>query len=90
MRFSFNEKYSGTINSFFEVDRKDAHHEKVLLLRIASFEDLIRLKSFLMEYEFNICIFKLVKHFFISFRISFPYIGSSVINLKELYPFEIA
>ena len=56
--FSFVEKYSGTMNSLFVVERKDAHQENVLLLKIANFEDLIILKSFLIDSEFNIDIFK--------------------------------
>ena len=71
--FSVTEKFSGTINSIFEVDKKDAHHENVLLLKIANFEDLIILKSFLIDSEFNIDIFKSIKCFFISFKNSSPY-----------------
>ena len=74
IRLSFIEKFFGTINSIFEVDKKDAHQEKVLLLRIANFEDLMRLKSFLMESDFKSCIFKSIKYFLISFKTSSPYI----------------
>ena len=58
IRFSLIEKLEGTKNSFFEFDKKDAHQEKVLLLRIANFEDLIILKSFLIESDFRIDICK--------------------------------
>ena len=61
IRFSFNEKEYGTINNFFELERNDAHHEKVLFPKIANFEDLIILKSFLIEFDFIIEICKLVK-----------------------------
>ena len=73
IRFAFFEKFFGTINSIFEFDRKDAHHEKVELLWIANFVDPMRLKSFLMESDFKSCIFKSIKYFFISFKTSFPY-----------------
>ena len=36
--FSSNEKFDGTKNSFFELDKNEAHHEYVLLLKIANFE----------------------------------------------------
>ena len=58
IRFSLIEKLEGTKNSFFEFDKKDAHQEKVLLLKIANFEDLIRLKSFLIESDSKIDICK--------------------------------
>ena len=61
MRFSLVEKLEGTKNSFFEFDKKDAHQEKVLLPKIANFEDLIRLKSFLIESDFTIETCKSVK-----------------------------
>ena len=61
IRFSLIEKLEGTKNSFFEFDKKDAHQEKVLLLKIANFENLIRLKSFLIESDFKIDICKSVK-----------------------------
>ena len=61
IRFSFVEKLEGTKNSFFEIEKKDAHHEKVLFPKIANFEDLIILKSFLIEFDFIIEICKLVK-----------------------------
>ena len=61
MRFSLIEKFEGTKNSFFDFDKKDAHQEKVLLLKIANFDDLIRLKSFLIESDFSIDICKSVK-----------------------------
>ena len=60
-RFSLIEKLEGTKNSFFDFDKKDAHQEKVLLLKIANFEDLIRLKSFLIESDFTIDTCKSVK-----------------------------
>ena len=56
-------KLDGTKNSFFEFDKKDAHQEKVLLLKIANFADLIKLKSFLIESDFIIDIRKSGKHF---------------------------
>ena len=59
--FSLIEKLEGTKNSFFEFDKKDAHQEKVLLLKIANFEHLIRLKSFLIESDFKIDICKSLK-----------------------------
>ena len=59
--FSLIEKLEGTKNSFFEFDKKDAHQEKVLLLKIANFEHLIRLKSFFIESDFKIEICKSVK-----------------------------
>ena len=62
IRFSLVEKLEGTKNSFFEIDKKDAHQEKVLLLKIATFEDLIMLKSFLMESDFKIDICKSLKY----------------------------
>ena len=63
----------------FVVDRKDAHHENVLLLKIATLEDLIILKSFLIDSESNIDICKSIKQFFSSLKISFPYFLSSEI-----------
>ena len=71
-RFSLIEKFEGTKNSTFEFDKKDAHHEKVLLLKIANFEHLIRLKSFLIESDFKIEICKSQKQFLSSFINSFP------------------
>ena len=59
--FSLIEKLEGTRNSFFEFDRKDAHQEKVLLLKTANFELLIRLKSLFIESDFKIDICKSVK-----------------------------
>ena len=61
IRFSLIEKLEGAKNSLFEFDKKDAHQEKVLLLKIANFEDLITLKSFLIESDFKIDICKSVK-----------------------------
>ena len=61
IRFSLIEKFEGTKNSFFEFDKKDAHQEKLLFLKIANFEHLIRLKSFLIESDFKIDICKSVK-----------------------------
>ena len=52
------------MNSFLEFDKKDAHQEKVLLLNIAKLEDLIILKSFFMEFDLRIEIFKSTKYFF--------------------------
>ena len=72
------------MNSFLEFDKKDAHQEKVLLLSIAKFEDLIILKSFFIEFDLRIEIFKSIKYFFISFIISLPYCRSSEITLKVL------
>ena len=61
IRFSLVEKLEGTKNSFFEIDKKEAHQEKVLFPKISNFEDLIILKSFLIEFDFKIDICKLVK-----------------------------
>ena len=61
IRFSLIEKLEGTKNSFFEFDKKDAHQEKVLLLKTANFEHLIKLKSFFIESDFKIDICKSVK-----------------------------
>ena len=61
IRFSLIEKLEGTKNSFFEFEKKEAHQEKVLLLKIDNFDDLIRLKSFLIESDFTIDICKSVK-----------------------------
>ena len=68
IRFSFVEKLEGTKNSFFEFDRKEAHQEKVLLLKIENLEDLITLKSFLIEAGFWIDILRSVKEFLSSFE----------------------
>ena len=70
IRFSLIEKLEGTKNSFFEFDKKDAHQEKVLLLKIANFEDLMMLKSFSMEVDCKSDICKLAKHFLSSFIIT--------------------
>ena len=59
--FSSNEKFGGTKNSFFELDKKEAHQENVLLLNIANFDDLIILKSFFILSELRRDIFKSVK-----------------------------
>ena len=74
IRFSLVEKLEGTKNSFFEFDKKDAHHEKVLLLKIAICADLITLKSFLIESDLTIDICKLVKQFLSSLITSLPYL----------------
>ena len=74
IRFSEFEKLEGTKNSFFEFDKKDAHHEKVLFPKIANFEDLITLKSFLIEFDFKIDICKSLKDFLSFFITSFPYL----------------
>ena len=86
--FSRDEKLEGTKNSVFVFDRKDAHQEKVLLLKIANLEDLIILKSSLIELELSNDIFKSSKHFFISFIISLLYFRSSETTLNFLKPFE--
>ena len=70
-----------------EFDKKDAHQEKVLLLNIAKFEDLIILKSFFIEFDLRIEIFKSIKYYFISFIISLAYCRSSEMTLKVLNPF---
>ena len=56
--FSNDEKLEGTKNSIFELDRNDAHQEKVLLLKIANLEDLIMLKSSFIELDLCNDIFK--------------------------------
>ena len=90
IRFSLFEKLEGTKNSFFEFDKKDAHQEKVLLLKIANFADLIILKSFLIESEFLIDICKSGRNFLRSFITLFPYLLSSEITTKVFNPLERA
>ena len=59
--FSSKVKFGGTKNSFFELDKNDAHQENVLLLNMANFEDLIILKSFFIVSDFKRDIFKSAK-----------------------------